>query len=313
MNKGVSILVCSYNASLSDILTTINSAIKQKGIETEIIFCDDCSKNNYFNEIFDYCKKVGYRNILFNFNERNVGTVRNLLGGDRLAKYDYVKAIGAGDAFYDENTCSKVIDYMIDNKLDYCFTDAVYFYGDQVFNVRQPVITDIYDIKTLDKDRIIKNLAINADYILGASIFVKRDVFSNYLEQFAGKVIYEEDVLLIAGVCDGRKIAHYPHYGVYYEYGAGISTNVNSDFRKLLVKDTMNLFEYLAKSSGNEYCKKGYEMRLKGMGGYEKVSIFKKLLFARGRFDFITKSRLVKKTPKEKPNFAFYKACKSST
>ena len=279
-NQGISIIVCNYNAPLDQILFTLESCVRQKECEFEILFCDDGSKVNYEADILEYFKKKGFKNYVMLCHKVNKGTVQNIYDGIKHSKYPYIKTIGSGDAFYNETSCKDVLSFMIENDLDYCFGDGVYFFEDErgikEFNLNQPNLLSMYNKETYNHDSIVKNLMIYNDFILGAALFDKKETLLKYFDLMNEKIIYEEDAIITTSIVEGAKIMRYPSYCVYYEYGSGISTSPNIEFIKKLYKDKLELFKYIDEHSNSKYSKKA--LKLAKIEGNSKKDQIKRTL-----------------------------------
>lgn len=311
-NKGLSILICNYNGSLEDIIFTLNSSIRQKGVPFEVLFCDDGSKENHEKEVLEFFKKNNFKDYVMLCHKENKGTVQNIYDGLKHSKYPYIKTIGTGDAFYAPETCKEVVDFMIENNLDYCFGDGVYFFDDKkeikTFNLNQPAILDVYNKETLNKDRIIKNLMIYNDFILGAALFAKKDILLSYFDKMNQLIIYEEDAIITTSIVDGANIMRYPNYCVYYEYGSGISTNPNPKFIALLYKDKLELFKYISENCNSKYSKKA--LKLAKVEGSSKKDKMKRTLICPSKLIFKMKCKKANNDAKPEYNFDFYRSCK---
>lgn len=309
---GISIIVCNYNADLSSILFTLASCIKQTECDFEVLYCDDGSKNNFEKEIIAFFSKHKFSNYKMLCLEKNAGTVQNIFNGLKNSTFNFVKTIGAGDVFYSPTICKEVVSYMLENNLDYCFGDGVYFYDDgkdiRLFNLNEPAIQKPYNKDTLNRETIIKNLMIYNDFILGAALFAKKDTYIKYYEMMASKVKYEEDAIITASIIDGAKILRFPHYCVCYEYGTGISTNSNTEFQKLLFKDKYELSKYIHEHFTNRYSKKA--LKIASIQGNSKKDKIKRVLICPSKICFKSKSKKALKVTKPQPDFGFYKTCK---
>lgn len=306
--SGISIIVCNYNAKISDIFFTLSSCIKQVNVDFEVIFADDGSKDNHEKEILEFFKRHCFKKYQMLCHPANKGTVQNIYDALKNASYPYIKTIGSGDAFYNEKSCSDVISFMIENKLDYCFGDGVYFFGDKEFNLNQPAILDCYNKETLDKDKIIKNLMIYNDFILGAALFAKKKTLLKYFDLMNEKIVYEEDAIITTSIADGASIMRFPGYCVFYEYGSGISTSPNIEFVKKLYKDKLELFKYIETNYPNKYSKKALKLAM--VEGNSKKDKIKRILICPSKLSFKLKANKATKIQKEKADFAFLKSCR---
>ena len=305
MNNQISVVVITYNSELKAIILTLESIIRQKNINLEIIVSDDGSKVQYEKELKAYFESKNFTNYQLLLHKENQGTVKNVFDGVKHAKYENIKVIGAGDLLYKETILDDVVIFMNENKLDYAFTDAVYFFDDgkeiktTIFS--QPVINKPYNLKTYNQKKIEKNIMLLNDFVLGASIFYKKDAFMEICDKLQDKIKYEEDAIVTASFLTGRKIAHYEEYGVYYEHGSGLSLN----FANLLYKDSLELFDYL--KDNTNYKRMNKALKLRHIQETSKKQLLKKILIYPPLFFFKVKMQFIKK---KEANYDFYRLCK---
>lgn len=310
--SGISIIVCNYNADLSNILLTLTSSLKQKDCPFEVVYCDDGSKNNFEKEIVNFFKNKSFSNYQLSCLKENKGTLINLLSGLKLAKYSRSKTIGCGDLFYDEHSLKRVNDFFDKTKADVIFTKCSYFYdedGDiKEFNVSNPHDLKCYSLNKHNNKTIQKRLLMNQDMILGAGVYADTDYLINLYEKFVGKVKYTEDALLIYGAAFNANIYYLDEYCVYYEYGTGISTSTNNAFRQIIENESNQLFDYIEQDSKDNRVLKYLKIR-------KKIKNSKSSLSMNLRKLFLTPSQLRIKyldrhCKKDKAQFDFYKQCK---
>ena len=201
---------------------------------------------------------------------------------------------------------------MMNNNLDYCFGDAVYFHAEEkdikTFNLNQPAILSVYNKETLNQDKIIKNLMIYNDFILGAALFAKKDILLSYFDKMNNLIVYEEDAIITTSIVDGARIMRYPNYCVYYEYGSGISTSLNPAFTALLYKDKLELFKYIYENCQSKYAKKA--LKLAKVEGNSKKDKIKRTIICPSKLTFKMKCKKMNNIAKPEYNFDFYKICK---
>lgn len=247
-NIEFSVIVLIYNAKLSSILMTINSILKQQYGVYEIIIADDASSINYSVELNKYLQSkdlIKYR-IINNF--QNVGTVQNLRNALKYAKGRYVKALGAGDLLYSENTLFDMYRFLKKEKALLGFGLAQKFF----WNKRKICIKDIFNapnnirfFKTGKCNYFLKmlDIIVSRDWISGSCIFGEKDTLKKYLDKLIGKSKYSEDVFQLLVFCENEDIVFMDKPIVWYEYGTGISTNGNSKIKKVLEKDIVNIYK----------------------------------------------------------------------
>ena len=310
--SGISIIVCNYNADLSNILLTLASCLRQKDCPFEVVFCDDGSKNNYEKEIVSYFKKNSFENYQLSCLKENQGTLINLLTGLKMAKYSRCKTIGCGDLFYDEHSLKRVNDYFDQTGADVIFTKCCYFYDEndeiKLFNVSNPHDLKCYSLNKHNPKTIQKRLLMNQDMILGAGVYADTDYLVNLYSQFVGKIKYTEDALLIYGAAFDTKFYYLDDYCVYYEYGTGISTSTNNTFRQIIENESNQLFDFIEKDCKDKRILKYLKIR-------KKIKNSKNTLSSNLRKIFLTPSQLKikwldKHCKKDKADLEFYKQCK---
>lgn len=100
----VSVIIVTYN-QMDYIYQTIDSVLCQDYPNIELIICDDCSTAFDTAKIERYIsdnKGVNITNTIIRQNESNLGTVKNINGGIKVATGQYIKIIAGDDSFYDE-------------------------------------------------------------------------------------------------------------------------------------------------------------------------------------------------------------------
>lgn len=234
-----SVLVLNYNGSYQQLERTINSIIQQKDIELEIIICDDASNENVVPQIEDAILKESGVEYQLVCSETNQGTVKNILGGLRIAKGKYAKLIGAGDLLYREDTLSSIRGFMIRENIPACFgLTRGYRIKDEKLELCDYISPrDVQAYREGDKKVILKNLLLTEDWVSGASIFAETAYYSKYISMLEDKVIFCEDWTTALSAIDNVYLKLFDHYAIWYEVGDGISTSSNTEFKKKLIKD----------------------------------------------------------------------------
>lgn len=236
----VSVLIVTYNAIWEKLESTIKSVVFQKYIELEIIFADDGSGKKWDKEIENLLRVLNFKNYKFKNSQKNVGTVKNIYNALSVAEGKYIKVISPGDFFYSETALKSWVAYMESTKADISFGNAVYYKkGEngihQIETIPAPTNIEVFE-KKKEKELFIDYLLVN-DTILGAAIFVRRDIIQKYLEYMVDKVKYAEDYMVRLMIYEGKRVNYFPEKMIWYEYGEGISTTQDSKWGKLLKKD----------------------------------------------------------------------------
>ena len=234
-----SVIIACYNPDLEKLKKTINSVVNQKNVRFEIIVADDGSRIDYKADVIDYFKTIGFENFKLSFLQENQGTVANILAGVALSEAPYIKVISPGDYLYDENSLAEYLNAFTKKGAELVFSRAQYFTPQgELLPLGAPANTVVF------RNRQIKrNIVSYHDYILGATIAVKRELFE-YLTRLQGKIRYLEDVpLSFLAILNKNKVYAVNKKLVWYEYGFGISTNRSTS--QLLQNDYKEFFQYL--------------------------------------------------------------------
>lgn len=162
----------------------------------------------------------------------NGGTVRNIFNALEYAIGKYIKLISPGDMFYDEHALEQWVGYMEEQDSKVCFCNSVYYMRNEknengieiVRRKSSPANADLYrdsdNYKALFVDYLLGN-----DSILGASLMMRKETMTCYIEQIVGKIRFAEDYMVRIMVFEGVKIDYFQEPLIWYEYGYGISTN----------------------------------------------------------------------------------------
>ena len=203
-----SVLMLTYNSSWDKTRQTLYSVLVQKDVSFEIIIADDGSEENNFEKIRDYLASWNFTAYSRVANERNQGIVRNFNSGLVLCKGEYIKPLSPGDFLYDENTLSACREAIKGN-------DAAVYFGRAFFYGRESDTVKVFADKANPRDlrpylknnarKIKRNYLLKRDYILGASVIYKKDIFKRYFEEIMSTVKYAEDCTMIYMIASGEK------------------------------------------------------------------------------------------------------------
>lgn len=248
------VLVITYNSDLFKTYLTLQSVIDQKFEDYEIVIADDGSKENHFSELQSFLDKKQFKRYKLVANEKNKGTVQNLLSGLEHTEGKYVKFISAGDALYDENTLQNVYDFMEENHCDCCFGLIQGYQRDPSCSVKKVRYFHPFDINAYrkkDTRRIVKNLVLYSDNVCGASICYEKDFALEYMGRIQNEVVYEEDIFQVLAAVEDRPVQLYDEYMIWYEIGTGMTTQKHSEFEELIRKDVERFYKELYRQHGD--------------------------------------------------------------
>lgn len=286
MNYDISVIIASYNPSWEKLKKTVNSIIFQKNIKIEIIVADDCSENNYFDELNNLLKgKCDFK--LLSSNE-NVGTSKNVYRALQEASSKYVKLISPGDYIYNYDTLKTWLDFVEKNNSKISFGRAVYYNDSnngfkliRAFNLPQnPAI-----FSRKNEDKILFDYLICGNRIHGAVTLFETQLMLKYLGQIKDTVKYCEDLTYPLMLTDNVRFDFFPNNVLFYECGYGMSTCGNKSWIKKLNNDGKNFYKIIIPKLPKNWLSKRYNMYFKLC--YEKklnINLIKSLLFPKSFF-----------------------------
>ncbi len=250
-----SVIIVTYNSKWEKLLFTLKTILSQSYKEFEIIISDDGSEDNHKSRILEYMAKEKFDRYLIIENEKNQGTVKNLLGALHKAAGVYVTVFGPGDGFYNKDSLKHIIEYSHEKDCDiFAGLMKSYIVGEDKKIMVKPFTLPygIHDLKRKNK-AVYKNMLFYKDNLSGAALCYKRQIIIDYLEAAKNVITYVEDLTQLDMLADGINIDIYDGCLFWYEGATGISTSPNVGFRKMLYKDETNYFEYLKDKYPDNY------------------------------------------------------------
>ena len=242
-NRKVSVIVLTYNASWERVRATLNSVILQKGIDFELIVADDCSRDNHFDKIRDFLSRYSFTNYQLVSRPENFGTVKNFLEAAKLAQGEYIRGLGQGDMFFDEYALRDCYDDAVKNNSEVQTSKAVFFKAlsnpvKVIKHQRYPQNIEAYN----DHDTLRESYLIDDDRVSGATVMYMREILIDYFTKSltGGGIKMLEDFIIKLMVFDKRKITFFNRNAVYYEFGAGISTQRKTDEALIRIRNICN-------------------------------------------------------------------------
>lgn len=251
----ISIIIVTYNADWNKLKETLDSIIKQESVSLEIIIADDGSIVNHNSELIEYFSEKSVSNYKMIMNDKNRGTVCNLISGVEVATGEFVKCISPGDALLRTDTLSKWIKFMDVNDLIWSFSDSIYYKNIDGKKEILKCMAHPNDIKPYIMGKFNKcrwNYVVLDDIALGAAVICKTDIEYQYLKIIENKVKYAEDNIWRLMMFDGVRCKYYQDNTMWYEYGEGVSTSNNSMWLKRLSNDWENTSQIILNTSVNE-------------------------------------------------------------
>lgn len=286
----ISVVIVQYNPIWDKLRRTIESTLRQKDINYEIVIADDGSKDDLFLQLQKFFEDKDFKNYKLVKNVNNQGTVKNVISGLEKATGKYVRVIAPGDCLYCSQTLRQIVDFMNQRNAKEMFGKlAGYSQSEEnmeLVDFYAPIRTDIYESGN-NKDAILKGLLSYGDNISGAAYSWERLYYLSCLKKIEGKVIYLEDCVNSLTILEDNKIEFLDKYVTWYEHGTGVSTSSSNKWLKLLSKDWENYFLLIDKRyPNNKYIKRGILLRKIASKGSFLSKIFMNILFLDRRFYF---------------------------
>lgn len=254
MAYDASVVLTTYNQSLTDVLLSCASVLLQKGLDFELIVADDASSNNYFVEIKDFVgRNFPDSSVKYLSHSTNQKTVRNLLDGVSCADGLYTKELGAGDLLYSHETLAHLVDSAEFKQTEAIFGKIACYMknGHKItttsFNA--PKDRSFYNELTSHTDQAMKMIS-TADWIPGSAQFFKTSLYGDLLKSLSDDygVLYCEDFVAVLSLVN-RPFSFLDENILWYKVGDGISTNGSDASRKRMYFDHSRFYAGLQNSS----------------------------------------------------------------
>lgn len=236
----LSIPIIQFNPDYDRLILTIDSILRQEGIEYEMIISDDGSDKDYFNELKCYFERKGINNYRFIKSKINNGTVQNCLRALSECKYEVIKPISPGDFFFGTKRLCHWIDSLYEKNTEWSISDVLCYKKEGSFFYLESHPCRPYDIEVYKKEewkKIRYNYIFKNDIAYGSAMLIKKNLFIRYLEEISSEVVYAEDNAFRLMACDEILPSYYPVTTIMYEWGEGVSTSNNPNWNEKLSKD----------------------------------------------------------------------------
>lgn len=247
----ISVVLITYNQTLSDIMTTLQSVLRQDFDSFEIIISDDCSTLFPQKEIDCEFERVGFEHVQILTNETNQGIVRNMLCGIRAARGEIVKVISPGDAFFNSNTLKDIWEYYSGSDVQIGFGNVVAFFKNPDGSIHPqdfhaPMTPELYREHDYF-DQALYAQIVQTDWIPGCSLFYRREFILKYLERLSEQygVMHSEDLTVPLITLDRLRIGYLDKRILWYELGTGISSSGGGSTRSRMYRDHRSFFDSL--------------------------------------------------------------------
>ena len=258
----ISVVLMTYNQKLSSVLLSIESVLRQKGCEFELVVADDGSREDHIPAIKSYLSQRGFSSFAFVKSSRNKGIVSNLLAGVQAASFPIIKPLSPGDLLYRPDTLSVIESFFNETGSDIGFGRLMGYSSEnnriRRFEYNAPTNPEIYSDPSAELPALAKSQLLDTDWIPGCSLFYRKDFISRYLIRLKDEfgVIYSEDLTCPLITMDDIRIRFLDQYILWYEIGTGISTAGSKASRKRMYRDHRSFFSGLVRQNpNNTLCK----------------------------------------------------------
>ena len=295
----VSVVVVTYNPSWDKEKETLDSILKQKGINIEIIIADDGSKENNFSLVKEYFENNEFNNYKLVFNPVNKGTVYNTYSGLLAAEGKYIKFISPGDMLYKDDTLKCWFSFMESKSLGWSFSDVIYYKKNNDNIIPIEVNThpqNIFIYEGGDDNDIRWQYFVLSDIAVGASMLCLRELQLKYCKEILGRVIYAEDNIWRMMMFDGITGGFYNAHTILYEWGSGVSTSNSSIWEARLHNDWINADKILLDRNSID----SFQLKMKKAYDINRGSSKLKKIFIKGKLKnklFVKKRKSINYLP----------------
>lgn len=250
MNKyDIAVIVLTYNPVKNKLYDTIDSILNQRNLKVQLIVSDDGSEENFEKELEDYLgnKEIDY---YINKNQKNLGTVKNLIVAMKYVQAPYVKTISPGDSLINDTILYEWLQFLKIKKKRWSFSDCTYFIYEKGEKALVEAIAKPQNIKKYIRNNDVHNrnqYILAEDIAIGAAILSETVILSTYLKKIEDIIFYCEDVIYRMMMCDGEVGIFFPKSTLYYEYGSGISTSSSKKWGKIIKEEWISADQIILK------------------------------------------------------------------
>lgn len=200
MNKkqeSISIIVPIYNGEkyIDDFCNQLNA---QTFKNFEILFIEDCSKDNSYNKLLENSKKYSFMQVFQNEENKGAGFSRNF--GIQKAKYNYIGFLDCDD-FIPSNYFEELTKTLWEYNADMVLCDVKITYEKGYENLPDSYVSACHQIPVSKKD-ILHN-----DFVAGSwNKIIKKEILEQNL--FVEGMISEDIPAIIGSILDSKTIAY---------------------------------------------------------------------------------------------------------
>jgi len=249
MMEGVfSVVVLTYNQS-HIVTETLDSIYNQTFRNIELIISDDASKDSTQEIVKHWVEKHKDRfvNILTNFNDENLGIVKNHNLALRLASGEFIKSI-AGDDILLPDALEKMHSFLVDNnQARFCASKMRAFYtkdGERIFFDEFPqrkILNKMMNASADEQFRII----CQEDFVPAPGTFFRKSVFDDYGYTSEMFKVIEDWPQWLNFLLNGERLYFLNEVTVLYRvHKNSVSTSALRNGNTTFYSDTLNIYRH---------------------------------------------------------------------
>ena len=277
----VSVIIPIYNIE-KYIIQCLNSIIKQKLKEIEIIVVNDGSSDNSLQIALNFSKNDNRVIILSQIN-RGLSEARNT--GVKYSKGKYIYFID-GDDYLDENCLLDLYNQAIKNNLDIIFFNAEPFLDDlkEKININLMNIFNDYLLYykrkgnyegVLNGTEIFSKMIEENDYLSSACLqFIKKEFYINEGLSFYPGILHEDNLFTFIAILLAKRTSYIKN--IYYKRRIHIDSIMTTSF------NVKNLYGYFI-----VYCELIKFLQKNNFEGKERTAIQKEMKKIRNKIEYI--------------------------
>lgn len=242
----ISVIVTVYNQAFPSVILTLDSIVRQKNVDFEIVIADDCSRHDYAAELEEYFSAQSFDGYTYVRHDANYKTVGNLLHALDHCRGRYVKEIGTGDALFDEHVLHDIVRFCNDRGVEIGFGSMRQYNNEgeslAVGEYNAPKNAHSYESES-HKELFRHQLSL-ADWIPAPAQFYTTQRYKQLLDRLYNEfgVRYCEDFTATIAL-EEQTIPYLDRPLIWYEFGVGISTTGGKESVRRLYRDHESFYQ----------------------------------------------------------------------
>lgn len=261
MDVVISVILSTYNETCLMVAKSVNSILQQSYSNIEIILINDNPAREDLHKLLSEFRERDER-VVYVKNEQNIGLVKSLNKGIKLAKGRYIARMDADDISYKERFADQ-IEFLEKNNCDLigCNIDIIDVEDNKIGEIELPTA-----------HRNIKKYIKYGNCVLHPTWLVKKEVYeklNGYREVYA----CEDYDFLLRAIIKGYKLGNASQNDLCYRVReGGISQRAGVKQRLIMyfLSKRMNSIEMVSVDDINSYLdSRKYDMDLKRIMDYE--------------------------------------------